>query len=355
MRSIARILCPFPLLFLCLAPPIHGEEAPTADDPVVAPVVTAPASERDLEATITGFGKVETDANSLLAINVAHNGLVSRVYVHAGEAVAAGAPLLDLVPTPAARLTYQQVKTALDLARADLARTQRLFSEQLATRDQVDKTQSALKDAEAALQAQTQAGAGSVVEHTTAPFAGTVTTLAATEGEQLQEGAKALTLARSDALVVRLGVEPEDAPRLRPGMNVSLVDTFTQATFPGRLAAIDAIINPQTRLVDVSTRLGASGDGDAPMIGAIMRGQIVLAREHVLAVPRDAVLSDADGAYVFVVRDGKAHRVPVKMGIESSKDVAISGEVKPGEPVVIQGNYELKDGMAVRSVAGGAL
>jgi len=351
MRSVVWILC----LVLCGTGVVRAEEATPAEDAVVAPVVAAPASERDLEATITGFGKVETDANSLLAVNVAHNGLVSRVYVHAGQAVAAGASLLDLVPTPGTRLTYEQARTAADLARADLARTRRLFSEQLATRDQVDKAQSALKDAESALQAQTKAGAGSALERITAPFAGTVTSLAATEGEQLQEGAKALTLARSDALVVRLGVEPEDAPRLRPGMTVSLVETFTQATFPGRLAAIDAIIDPQTRLVDVLARLGPAGDGDAPMIGAIMRGQIVLAREHVLAVPRDAVLSDAEGAYVFVVRDGKAHRVQVRTGIESSKDVAISGEVKPGEPVVIQGNYELKDGMAVRSVAGGAL
>jgi RND family efflux transporter MFP subunit len=342
---------------LLLALPILGSPAARAadqalpDTPVVALVVTAVAAERDLQAVVAGFGKVETDANSLLAITVPHNGIVSRLYVHVGQAVAARAPLLDLASTPAAHLGFEQARTALDLARADLARTERLLSEQLATRDQVDKAQGALRDAEAALKAQTQAGADRAVEQITAPFAGTVTTLAATEGEQLPEGAKALSLARADALVARLGVEPAEAPLLRPGMAVRLADPFARASFAGRLGAVDAVVNPQTRLVDVLVRFEPSGD-DPPMIGAVLRGTIVLDQQHVLAVPRSAVLGDQDGPYVFVVQDGKARRIAVKIGLDDGKYVAVAGAVKAGDVVVTQGNYELEDGMAVRSSAG---
>lgn len=336
---------------LCLAgPACAGNEAPAKDDAVVATVGTAAVGIQNLAATVVGFGKVESDPNSLLTINVRHNGLVNRLYVHAGEAVPQGAPLLDLTATPAAKLSYEQAKTALDLARADLARTKRLFGEQLATRDQVDKTEGALKDADAAVRAQTQSGAGSATDAITAPFAGTVITVSATEGEQLQEGAKALTLARSDALVVRLGVEPGEVTRLRSGMSVNLVETFTQARFQGRVAAVNAVVDPQTRLVDVLARLSASGD-DPPMIGTIMRGEIVLKSEQTLAVPRDAVLNDHDGAYVFVVRNDKAERIAVKTGLDNDEYVAVTGEVKPGDLVVVQGNYELKDGMAVQHVA----
>jgi membrane fusion protein (multidrug efflux system) len=341
------------LLVAALAPSARAQTSGAVDDGVVAPVVTIPAAERDLQAVIAGFGKVEPDANGVLAVSVPHNGIVSRVYVHAGQAVIAGAPLLDLAPTPSAHLAYEQARTALELARADLTRTQRLFAEQLATRDQIDKAKSVLRDAEATLQAQTQSGAGRAIEKLTAAFGGTVIAVAASEGEQLQEGAKALVLARSDALMVRLGVEPEEAKRLRAGMDVSLADALAQAKYPGRLTAVDAVINQQTRLVDALAQIDAAG-GDAPLIGAVMRGEITLAREHRLALPRGAVLADREGTYVFVVRDGKAQRVAVTTGIDDGRWVAVTGGVQPGDSVVIQGNYELQDGMTVQSVAGNA-
>jgi membrane fusion protein (multidrug efflux system) len=349
MRSVAVAL--IVILLIARLPAAWTADRALPDTPVVALVVTAPAAERDLQAVVAGFGKVETDANSLLAITVPHNGIVSRLYVHVGQAVASQAPLLDLASTPAAHFSFEQARTALGLARADLARTERLLAEQLATRDQIDKAQGALRDAEAALKAQTQAGADRAIEQIAAPFAGTVTTLAATEGEQLPEGAKALTLARADALVARLGVEPAEAPLLRPGMAVRLADTFTRATFPGRLGAVDAVVNPQTRLVDVLVRFEPSGD-DPPMIGAILRGTIVLERQHVLAVPRSAVLEDHEGTYVFVVQDGKARRSAVNIGLDDGKYVAVAGAVQSGDAVVVQGNYELEDGMAVRGSAG---
>ena len=61
-----------------------------------------------------------------------------------------------------------------------------------------------------------------------------------------------------------------------------------------------------------------------------------------------AVLTDANGAYIFQVSGGKAHRVTVTSGAESQGMVAISGGIDPHVPVVVLGNYELQEGMQVR-------
>ena len=63
---------------------------------------------------------------------------------------------------------------------------------------------------------------------------------------------------------------------------------------------------------------------------------------------QEFVLTDANGAYVFQVSGGKAHRVNVTSGEESQGMVAISGGTDPHLPVVVLGNYELQEGMQVR-------
>jgi hypothetical protein len=70
-----------------------------------------------------------------------------------------------------------------------------------------------------------------------------------------------------------------------------------------------------------------------------------------LAVPHDALLSDEQGDYVFQVRDGKARRVAVKRGLDAGGLVAVEGLADTRAPVVVEGNYELEDGMAVRESA----
>ena len=71
--------------------------------------------------------------------------------------------------------------------------------------------------------------------------------------------------------------------------------------------------------------------------------------ERVLGrVRRSAVLRDAQGAYIFQVRQGKSRRVNVKTGLEQNGLIAVQGAFTANEPVVSLGNYELRDGMGVR-------
>jgi multidrug efflux pump subunit AcrA (membrane-fusion protein) len=68
----------------------------------------------------------------------------------------------------------------------------------------------------------------------------------------------------------------------------------------------------------------------------------------VIAVPRSAVLRKGQRDYVFVVRDNKAVRAWVDTGRESDTLVEIRTGVAAGDAVVVEGNYELTDGMAVK-------
>ena len=66
-----------------------------------------------------------------------------------------------------------------------------------------------------------------------------------------------------------------------------------------------------------------------------------------LLVPKDAVVTAGDNRLVFMVNDGKALPVPVKIIGYYDGDVAVEGNLKPGIQVVIRGNERLRPGQAV--------
>jgi RND family efflux transporter MFP subunit len=311
-------------------------------------VKTAPARETTLTDRLTAFGHVQADPDSRTSINLPHAGLVNRLWIRLGQRVGAGAPLLQLDTAPTTRMRFQQAKAGVDYARSERQRMRRLFDERLATRTQVASAERRLRDARAALAAQRKLGAGQGIEVIRAPFAGIVTQLNVNQGERVQADTNALILARRDRLLVPLGVEPEDARRLKPGMAVTLSPVFDpRVRIHATLATIHAMINPRTRLVDVIARVDPKDTHDL-MLDMVMEGTIVVSRTRALAVPRSAILTNAKGGYLFVVRGNTAHRVDVRTGVEDHALVAITGPVRPGDRVVVLGNYELHNGATVR-------
>jgi multidrug efflux pump subunit AcrA (membrane-fusion protein) len=63
------------------------------------------------------------------------------------------------------------------------------------------------------------------------------------------------------------------------------------------------------------------------------------------------VVFDETGPHVFVIAGGKAQRVFVTAGHDHGEEIEVSGAIRPGQVVAVQGAYELQDGMAVK-VAG---
>ena len=83
-------------------------------------------------------------------------------------------------------------------------------------------------------------------------------------------------------------------------------------------------------------------------------GQLVSANvplrtsEDTLAVHRDALILRQDGTYVYRVgEDSAAHRVSVVPGESVGKMVAVRGDLKAGDRVVIRGGESLTDGQAI--------
>jgi multidrug efflux system membrane fusion protein len=66
-----------------------------------------------------------------------------------------------------------------------------------------------------------------------------------------------------------------------------------------------------------------------------------------VVVPSDAVNDGPDGSYVYVVAGGKAVQHNVRIVFDDSKNVAIEGDVKPGDQVIVEGQLRVDPNGAV--------
>ena len=104
------------------------------------------------------------------------------------------------------------------------------------------------------------------------------------------------------------------------------------------------MLNPRTRLVDADVSVPPG----SVISGAAFRADITVGELKGWIVPHDAVLTDANGTYVFQVDGTTAARVDVKVAGAAGADDVVQGPLDPTRPVVVEGNYQLSDKTPVR-------
>jgi membrane fusion protein, multidrug efflux system len=329
---------------------IAGTSHPQTPPALSVLIETAAPREQVLKHTVQGYGVVATSEDAVIGVSFLHPGQISRLRVRPGEVVKADAVLLELSTDPSAALGYQTAVAALDFAKRDLDRTKTLLAQHLATNAQVAAAQKAVEDAVATVEVQRKLGNDRKTEVITAPFNGYVTALTVALGDRVQPNITVLKLAPTDRVQVTVGLQPEDAARVQTGMAAEVAPVFTpDSRLSGVVQGATGTINPATKRLDVWVQIVAAEQELVP--GTAVSVEIVLEKHTGWVVPRDAVLRDAKGDYIFQVTGSKAERVAVKTGMETDKYTEIIGSIDTKRRIVTVGNYELQDGMAVREGA----
>ena len=326
-----------------------GDDPGKAGDAQSASVLvqTVMPKREPLASTMVLYGEVVQDVGDSENVSFARPIQIAKLMVGNGQAVKRGEALFEVVTDPNAVTAYLQAQSAVEAAEHDYKAQQELASEHLATQSQLSASHKAWTDAQSALAAQKQLGAAPGKEVVHASRDGIVGNLAAQQGDRIQPGTAVLQLSQTAGKRALLGAEPEDVRRLASGMAVKVTPVFGGEPVAAKISEVLGVINPQTRLVDVAVALP---DASAQLIpGSKVRGEVSLPASDVWTVPRSAVLEDADGAYVFQVVGRHAKRAKVHVQVENGDLAGIDGTFDPKLPLVVLGNYELSDGIAVRT------
>lgn len=326
---------------LALSVAAHAEDRPSVL------VRTEPVRKEALAFTLSGYGTVFTDPSGTKNISQPRSGQITRLSVIAGQVVRRGAVLFAFSTDPLSANAYSRARSSLELAGSDFDRLKRLFRQQLATNAQLAAAKKALEDAQSAYRAQQALGTGKQHEVVRAPFDGVILSCFASQGDRIAAGKTVLQLVQREGFRARIGIQPEDAVRVKIGMKVSLFPVFDKSlTLQGEVEDVHGMIDPRTRLVDVIVKLDKA-QRLMLMPGMKLKGEIEMPGASAWVVPSSAVLNDENGAYLFQDDKGYARRVGVS-ATENGNVTAVRGKFDPALPVVVLGNYELQDGMKLR-------
>jgi RND family efflux transporter MFP subunit len=338
------------------------------------PFATTPVREGSIRVSIRVPAAVEpvTGGEALVAAP-ADGRYVSSRLPSVGDRVQAGQELGRLEPRLAhggedrasleAAVTESQA--ALDGAKADLARAERLLEERAVPGRRVEDAGRAVAVAEARVTAararlqqreQVLASGGSGASGNAfvlrAPIAGRVAEVLAALGASYGEGAPLFRIVRADRVELQAQVPPGDAPAAR-------AVTALAFEVPGRAGAIDlvadhvhdaGVIDPKTRALPVQIEV-ENRDGRL-LIGQAGTAILYTGKtDQVPVVPQEAVLMEAGRPYVFVQIAGERFaRRYVEVAGRSSGAVGIRSGLMPNDRVVTRGAYEIQLASAAKGL-----
>jgi multidrug efflux system membrane fusion protein len=283
-------------------------------------------------------------------------GIVEGVHVDAGDVVRKGQLLAELKRAEVDAAVAQAAE-AVDKARRDLERAQRLRADEVATEEQVENLATAHNVARAGLQTARFNAQFARIE---APADGVVFERMVERGETVQAGQPVVVLgATGSGWVVRTALADRDAVRVEPGAAAEVTfDAHPGRVFPGKVTRIGAAADRLTGTFEIEIEVAP--DGARFVRGLVAKVVLPLAEAQAVAADATVVpisaLVEANGpsAVVYVIDRERnvARRKDVQIGSILGEQVVVTAGLSVGEPVVTDGAAWLTDGRSVREVVG---
>jgi cobalt-zinc-cadmium efflux system membrane fusion protein len=317
-------------------------------------------------ATVPGEVIANEDATARLGAPV--RGRVITVPVRAGDAVAAGAPLVTL-ESPEAGMAQAELERAdaevismraeFQFATTARSRAERLLSLKAIPRQDYER---ALADEERARASLAQAEADAKRARATAsqlgatgrtsgevvlraPFAGVVLERTAVPGTVVDAGAPLVIVTNQSSLWLTISAPEQFAGLFRRGGVVRFsVPAFPGQTFSARIDAVGAGLDPATRTLNVRATVLQPGRLKSQMLATVT--VLGVGTVNAAFVPDSAVQVIQGKTYVFTVmpmgENTMFERREVEVGSRTSGRAAILRGLAAGDVVVISGAFAVK-------------
>lgn len=353
MRTLYKTLIAAALAGVLLIPVMDyqaGATAPTEQEAPPAIVSVAPAVSTELAPRHWAPGSVISRRDARVASE--QSGRVTRV-AEVGELVRAGEAIAVLDDT-ALRLREREhaaelarIQSQLDLATRQEQRYAQLAVQQNIARAQYDQLRSE-RDALVQDRARAQALLAQTRHQRTqmtvrAPFPGVVVERQVQLGEYVAGGAAVARIVDTSSQEIRVRAPVDLAPHVAVGTPVLVRAGGGERTHP--VSALVPVGDEASRQLELRI---AMDDRELPVGTAVEVGMPSSARRAVVAVQRDAVILRREGNFVLRVgADNKAERLTVETGTEVGDLVEVTGDVRPGDRLIVRGGERVEPGQAV--------
>jgi membrane fusion protein (multidrug efflux system) len=279
-------------------------------------------------------------------------GLVDRISFESGRAVKEGDVLVEL-DTKQEQAQLAAAEAQRELARLNFERMQALVVDGAISKADYDRAAAEQKSTEARVGEIKAAIARKTIR---APFSGILGIRQVNLGQYLSGGDPVVPLQALHPIYVNFGVPQQETARVRIGRKVRITaDELSGVEFTGRVTAVDAVVNQETRNVQVQATV-PNPDGKLRPGMFVQTSIVTGATRSNVSLPASAISYAPFGDSVFVLAelkgpDGQPYRGVrqqfVKLGPTRGDRVAVLSGITAGDEVVTSGVFKLRNGAAV--------
>jgi membrane fusion protein (multidrug efflux system) len=341
-----------------------GQQVPAVDVQTVRAAAVNPPREY--------IARVEPIQDVALRAQV--DGYIKQVHFTEGSLVQAGDLLFTIDPEQyEARIGVRNAE--IGVAEADLDRAERLLKRLEASDPRavilsdLDKARADVASAKAAIaMAKSNLVLAEIdLKHTkiVAPITGRIGRTVANVGDYVSPSIGALVrVVQTDPIRVAFSMTDKDYLKVRENMEDATarnalrfrvkLPTGTIPPFTGRRDFEDNTMSADTATLSVRVRFD-NREGLLVPDGYVTMLVDLVNPEKVPVVPQEAVLTDAEGTYVFVIdAQGKAEQRRVELGAKENGMIVVPKGLQAGERLATLGAQKLAPGMPVAVDAGEA-
>jgi len=322
--------------------------------PMMMPTTTvssAPVKEEDWSPMLSSVGSISAVQGAVVSTEL--GGTVAEIKFPNGSVAKQGDVLVKLD----ASSEEAQLRTAeadLELARADLQRSQDLAARKVISKAELDSAESKFKQKQGTVD---NMRAMIVKKEVRAPFAGQLGIRQVNVGQMINAGQQVVSLQALDSVYVDFALPQQHLANLSQGLEVHVqTDALPGREFVGKLTALNSSVDPVTRNVGLQATLENRDHALRP--GMFAKIDVVLPeKEKTLVVPGSAVSYAPYGDSVFVIekkkdpKTGKESQMIrqqfVRVGEARGDFISITQGLEPGQTIVSTGVFKLRNGMPV--------
>lgn len=319
-----------------------NRETQTPEEAVSVRTVKVEAGALSVNKSFMGVIEEEDGANVTFGVL----GTVIRVMVDEGQFVRKGQAM--------AETDGQNVRHAYEMSASTLSQTEDAYRRMKDLYDKGTLPEIRMVEMEAML---TKARAAEAMSRKNvedivlrAPFDGYVAQNAVHEGSSVMPGVTGFKLVKIDKVKVSLSVPEKEIGKVEVGSDVKFtVPALGDSVFTGRVVNKGVVASLINHTYTVKALVENRSHTLLP--GMVCKVQMKdVSAEYAILVPQDAIQISGKEKFVWMVRQGRAHRQAVTTGEIYSSGVVIETGLTSGDVIITQGQNKVSEGMMVEEI-----
>lgn len=295
-------------------------------------------------ATFKNYLEVQgrVDAEQNVQVNPEAPGVITGIYVTAGQRVSRGQVLAQL-DDKVLRQSISQLQTQLELANSLYRRQKNLWDQKIGTEVQFLTAKSQKEGLERQMGVLRSQQSMYKIK---SPISGTIDKMELKLGQAAQPGMPGITVVNTNNLRVKANVAESYAGRVNQGDEVEVILPDVPDSLKTRVTFASRVIDPVSRSFNVEVKLPERGVYRPNML-AILR-IVDYKASNAITIPVNSIQKSETSDYVYIVENGKAKRANIRTGKVSDGKAEILVGLKAGDKVIVNGAQDLNEGDLVK-------